>query len=78
MNSRNSEKLNSNLSNETNKQKYLLPDRFLRQDLVGNEITQNNTKQYSNSTFKNVIWYGLYLRIKIYSRPILRFHLLYL
>ncbi|CAB4382533.1 unnamed protein product [Rhizophagus irregularis] len=39
----------SNLSNETNKQKYLLPD---RQDLVGNEITQNNTKQYSNSTFK--------------------------
>ncbi|CAB4382534.1 unnamed protein product [Rhizophagus irregularis] len=42
----------SNLSNETNKQKYLLPDRFLRQDLVGNEITQNNTKQYSNSTFK--------------------------
>ncbi|GET65182.1 hypothetical protein RIR_jg21446.t1 [Rhizophagus irregularis DAOM 181602=DAOM 197198] len=42
----------SNLSNETNKQKYLLPDRFLRQDLVGNEITQNNTNQYSNSTFK--------------------------
>ncbi|PKC16090.1 hypothetical protein RhiirA5_407447 [Rhizophagus irregularis] len=24
----------------------------LKQDLVGNEITQNNTKQYSNSTFK--------------------------
>ncbi|GET63613.1 hypothetical protein RhiirA5_496011 [Rhizophagus irregularis] len=75
-------------------QEYLLPDRFLGKThdnsfLVGNEKTQSNTKQYSNSTFKvdatkvenkdiisnflkNVIRCGLYLRIKIYGRPILR------
>ncbi|GET57831.1 hypothetical protein GLOIN_2v1845720 [Rhizophagus irregularis DAOM 181602=DAOM 197198] len=45
--------------------------------LVGNEITQSNIKQYSNSIFKvRLKNKELYLQIKIYGRPILRFHLL--